>query len=240
MLKKLKHRILAFENRQHQIIAQNKELEWAHIFHDAIRGKPYLENLAIYPGRWAGGYALLYVLIRILSDYKPKSIIEFGLGESSKIISTLIQHELPDTHHLILEQSQEWIDSFNSRYTLSDKSTILHLPVETKEVKGFKVNSYIDIEKKVNKTFDLYLIDGPIGSDRYSRYDICRLANLLKKEDEFIIFIDDTNRYGEQDTLMELSSILQSKEIKFYRADYCGTKNQTIVASEKYKYTLSL
>src|SRR5688500_5133211 len=88
------------------IKARNAELEWAHIFHDTIKDKKWLRNLGISPGRWAGNYSFLYVLVKILSEYKPKKIIEFGLGESSKIVSSFLNNELQNSTHLIVEQDE--------------------------------------------------------------------------------------------------------------------------------------
>ena len=240
MIAKIKQKIVKLLRDQDVIIAQNKELEWANIYHDTIRGKKYLENLGISPGRWAGGYAFLYVVTRILADYKPKNIIEFGLGESSKLISTIIENELPDSKHLIIEQSEDWVQAFSSRFKLSDNTTIRHLPLEVKEINGHPVNCYANLKETVKDTFDLYLIDGPFGSNRYSRYDICVLADNLTKNNEFVILIDDTNRQGEKDTALELVKLLNSKGIKTYTGDYVGSKTQTLITTEKYKYTLSM
>ncbi|GAL81813.1 hypothetical protein JCM19274_372 [Algibacter lectus] len=60
MFKKIKNfinAILKDNNGRHQ---QNnlhlKELEWANIYHDSIRGKNALQNLPLNIGRWAGNY----------------------------------------------------------------------------------------------------------------------------------------------------------------------------------------
>lgn len=240
MIKKLKKRILDLEAAQYKIEARNKEVEWANIYHDSIRGKTFLENVPIYPGRWAVGYSFLYVLNRILSDYKPKKVIEFGLGESSKLVSSYIQNELPDTEHLIVEQSEDWVDDFTRRFKLSDNSKILFLPLETKEIEGHEVNSYAGLASKVTEPFDLYLVDGPHGSNRFSRYDIVFLAEQLEPNAQFVIIIDDTNRIGERDTVNALQQVFKKKGIKIYSGDYNGTKNQTVLATEQFKYCISM
>lgn len=240
MIKKLKKRILDLEAAQYMIEARNKEVEWANIYHDSIRGKAFLKDMPIYPGRWAVGYSFLYVLNRILGDYKPKRVIEFGLGESSKLVSSFVQHELPDTQHVILEQSEDWVIDFSNRFKLSDNSEVVLLPLAVKEIQGHKVNTYDGLQEKVQQTFDLYLVDGPHGSNRYSRYDIVTLAQQLSAKDEFIIIIDDTNRIGERDTIAALKELFEQKGIKIYSGDYVGTKTQTLLATEKYRFCTSL
>ena len=61
-----------------------------------------------------------YVLNRILSDYKPSSILEMGLWESTKFISYYANNYLPNSSHFVIEQSQEWLDTFNGRFKLAD------------------------------------------------------------------------------------------------------------------------
>lgn len=64
---------------------QNEELNWANIFHDTIKGKLHLNELGLSPGRRAANYSMLYLMACILNDYKPKRILEFGLGGIFKI-----------------------------------------------------------------------------------------------------------------------------------------------------------
>ena len=225
---------------QTENLALSKELEWAHIYHDSIRGKEYLENLSLNVGRWAGNYSFFYILNRILSDYQPKRILELGLGESSKFISTVLTHKLLDSQQTIIEQDQNWIDGFSKRFTLSDRSNILFCPLIDVELNGFPSFAYQGFKEKVSHEFDLFIVDGPFGSDRYSRFDIVSLVEKFEKEKEFILIIDDSHRLGEQDTINEIILILKKKGINFHIADYSGTKQNTVIASEQYKYAASL
>jgi hypothetical protein len=247
ILKKIKKAIIEFRENNNTlksqnefIINQNAELEWAHIYNDTIRGRKWLEDSSISPGRWAANYSFLYILIRILSDCKPKKIIELGLGESSKIISSFLKHELHESTHLIIEHNNEWIKLYGSTFSISQNSNILHLESEIKIVNGFPVNSYKQINEAIDETFDLYIIDGPHGSDRYSRYDICSLLEKMNCKSEFILVFDDYHRVGEQDTVNDTIKILNKIGIKNYTGEFAGNKSQIVIATEKYKYTVSL
>lgn len=219
---------------------QTRELEWAHIYHDSIRGKEYIEKLPLNIGRWAGNYSFFYVLNRILSDYKPKKILDLGLGESSKLISTYLENYLTESSHTIVEQDIHWINSFQERFKLSENSRIIHCPIHVNQVKGFDVNLYQDFSKKITDKYDLYIVDGPFGSERFSRYDIISLVEKIMKEDQFIIIMDDTNRKGEQDTLHDIKKSLSSLGINYYIGEYTGNKNVSLIVSEKYKYAISM
>ena len=217
-----------------------KELEWANVYHDSIRGKVAIETLSLNIGRWAGNYTFFYILNRILSDYKPKNIIEFGLGESSKFISTFIENYSEKSRHLIIEQSQEWKDGFLKKFHLSKTSEIKVLEMIDKEVNSFNTNGYEGIESISQEKFDLYIVDGPFGSPNYSRYDIVTLAKSFSQEDEFIIVIDDHQRNGEKETSLDLLNLLEKMNIKIFSYVYIGAKDVMVIATEKYKYITSI
>jgi hypothetical protein len=240
MINKIK--TLIYENRvnQKKILLQSKELEWAHVYHDSIRGKQWLSDLPLNIGRWAGNYSFFYVLNRILSDYKPNKILELGLGESSKFVSTYLENYLLDSSHTIIEQDENWKNSFETSYKLSSRSKIVHCSLQEKEMKGFKIKVYQGLDEKIKENFDLYIVDGPHGSERYSRYDIVSLISKLDEKDQFIIIIDDTERQGEKDTVADIKELLKTKNISYYQGDYIGNKCVTLIVSEKYKYSISM
>jgi len=217
-----------------------REAKWANVYHDSIRDKRWLDEVAIYPGRWAVNYSMLYLLVRILQLFKPGNIIEFGLGESSKLISKFIENELHNTRHLILEESREWTENFTSRFTLSQNSEIMYMDLERKKIRGFNVNCYKDIEEKITEKFDLYIIDGPTALRHYSRYDICWLAEKFSPEDEFIIIMDDYNRKSEKRSIRDLLRILKKKNIQVHTWEYDGSKSQFLIATNRYYYAITL
>lgn len=240
MIKRFIKRIKKKFIKKNESLLISRELEWAHYYHDSIRGIEFIEKLNLNIGRWAGNYTFFYLLNRILNDYQPKSIIEFGLGESSKFISKYIENRLQETNHTIVEQSEEWKESFLSRFKLSKNSSIDICELRQIEVKGFNVNSYSSIEKYSNLKFDLYIVDGPFGSIRYSRYDIVSIVKNVEKGDEFIIIIDDYDRSGEKETTKDLISLFEDKKIPIYFSVYDGKKSVAILATEKYRYTNTL
>jgi hypothetical protein len=240
MLKKIKALIEENRDNQKKIIQQLQELEWANIFHDSIRGKKYLEMLPINIGRWAGNYPFFYVLNRILNDMKPKSILEFGLGESTKFISAYLDNYLIDTKHIVIEQDENWKHIFLKNFKPSKHIQIIVCPIEKLSIKGFEINSYQGINQMITEKFDLYIIDGPYGSPHYSRYDIVTITANFDVQDEFIILLDDYNRKGEQETFEDLLQLFRKKNIKTYHQSYSGNKSVMVIATEKYKYITSL
>lgn len=240
IIKRIKNLVSEFRTRDENHKKQNNELIWANIFHDTIKDRTWLKNLSLSPGRWAADYSFLYVLVRILTDYKPKRIIEFGLGETSKIISSFLDNDLYESTYTILEQDEKWMEVFNNKFKLSVRAELIHMPLVLREIKGFQVNAYSRIEEKKEGVFDLYIVDGPFGSPRYSRYDIYSLAEKLQVQNEFIIIIDDFNRQGEIDTATDLIDLFNERGIKIYTGVFSGIKSQLVIATEKYKHVISV
>ncbi len=239
MISKIKKIISENKDMQEMQLLQLKELEWAHIYHDSIRGKKWLEDLPINIGRWAGNYSFFYILNRILSDYKPKQILELGLGESSKLISSYLENDLLNSEHIIVEQSEEWVNEFQLKFALTKKSKVLLCPLIEREIEGGKSNFYDKFNETVKGKFDLYIVDGPFGSARYSRYDIVFKVKELELGDEFIILLDDTHRKGEKDTLTAILKILKDKNIDVFTNDYIGNKTNTVIATKNFKFATS-
>jgi hypothetical protein len=240
MIKKIKKIINETIKLQKLSFLQLKELEWAHIYHDSIRGIKPLEDLPLNIGRWAGNYTFFYIVNRILTDYKPQSILEFGLGESTKFISTFLEHYLLESNHIIVEHDKNWKKIFLNQFKLSNRSEIKLFDKVEKNINGFKSNCYDNIESSIQKKHDLYIIDGPFGSEHYSRYDIVNIAKGFSKKDEFIIIMDDYNRKGEAETTKDLLEFFKKSNIKIYKKVYIGNKSICVIATDRYRYATSL
>jgi hypothetical protein len=220
-------------------LAISNEIKWGNIFRDTIQESDWLKQKSFSSGRWAAGYPFLYILYRTLDMIEPKSILEFGLGETSKITTQYYKAREDESCLRIIEHDKNWIAFFSKK--LACKNVILQLDIETIEVKGFKTNTYSKIiEKLGNNQCDLIIIDAPIGSSHFSRYQIITVVenNLLAKD--FIIIFDDTDRKGEAETLSELKSTLQKNGYAFDSNTYSGEKQTTILCSPKYSFLLSL
>jgi 16S rRNA G966 N2-methylase RsmD len=239
MIRRIKRVITGIKNNQKKIISQNNELIWAHIYHDSIRGKKYLQDLSLNVGRWAGNYSLFYVLNRILSEYKPNRILEFGLGETSKFISTYLINELENSKHIIIEEDINWKIQFERKFTLSKNTKIEICPIEKRNINGYEVNFYQGLELITESSYDLYLIDGPFGSERYSRYDIVNVIKNTNLLDEFIIIIDDYDRIGEKDTANDLIEYFRKINKKIYSNVYAGNKSVFVISTEMYKHAVT-
>lgn len=239
MFNKLKSIIQEFRDRETIQTSQLWENYWANVYHDSIRGNEALEKLPLNIGRWAGNYSFFYVLNRIMNDYNPKSIVEFGLGESTKFISTCIKDD-PSVNHVIIEHDPDWIKNFEGRFDLRSESKIEQFNLVQKQYKNKEYGGYEGIEKLSESKFNLYILDGPFRSQHYSRIDIIHTLEALTATDEFIIIIDDFERNGEQETAKEVLELFKSKSIATHTGEYKGYNRQLVITSKDLKFLTSL
>lgn len=238
IIRKIKSLLNEFRGRLDENKNLLKEIEWANIYHDSIRDNDELQKLSLKIGRWAGNYSFFFVLHRILKDFQPQKIVEFGLGESSKFISTYNRSIGNPHEHIVIEQDESWAILFNKSFA-NENITVQHHPLQRKAIKSHEYNGYENIEN-IPTDADFYLIDGPFGSPHYSRYDILYVLKKIKLDHEFIFVLDDYNRIGEQETAEEILKMFKEKGKQVYSSKFEGGKSQFMVVTEKYKYALSV
>jgi len=213
---------------------------WGQIYRDTIRGREWLQALSVSPGRAAVNYSFLYVLVRILGDYRPKSILEIGLGQSSKVVAAFVANELFDSEHTIVEGSDEWMQFFISKHPQVGEARLLMLPHEKKRYRGLSYDGYQGIETAVDSKFDLFLVDGPAGGGELSRFDLLEFLKVKKPTDEFIVIVDNYERKGERRMVELVLEDLHARNFEVFTGIYSGSNDQMVIATRKYRFATTL
>ncbi|HMX83795.1 MAG TPA: hypothetical protein PKN57_02310 [Saprospiraceae bacterium] len=217
---------------------KTSELLWASIFNNTIVGSTWLKDQAFSPGRWAVGYPALYLLYRIYNEIQPRSILEFGLGETSKLLCQYAQSF--KCVYTIVEHDEKWVSFFTGRNPV-DSSCIFRTDISRVPYKHGKPYVYDGLTERIKgKKFDLIVVDGPFGTSKYSRTDVLDIVKNNHLEEKFIIFMDDYQRSGEKNTISDLIQILNEKGIAFEKAVYKGEKHCLILCSPEYKFLCTL
>ena len=140
-------------------------------FNSTIVDSPWLKYKSFSPGLWAADYGLLYTLYRALNSMKPKSLVEFGLGQSSKMVHQYANHFQVEA--VTFEHDPDWVKFFNEGRDGDYDIRVQLAELETIRYKGFDTVTYKGLEALLaGKTFDFVLVDGPFGSDHYSRPEV--------------------------------------------------------------------
>lgn len=220
----------------------SEDLMWAKVWDDTKRGIAWMDDLpSISPGRWAVGYNYLYVMTRVLNEKRPCNVLECGLGVSSTLFCQYFKGiNIIDGCHDIIEQDSEWKRFYLNSNTISSITNIHLIECVEKVYKGKRINAYKDIKGVVEgKKYDVISIDGPWGSEFYSRIDVVEyLPDILN--DSFIIIIDDTQRSGEKALIKEIEHVLSMNGVDYEEGNYRGVSQCTVIVSADNKFLCSL
>ena len=207
-------------------------------FSNAIQNSEWLKYKSFYPGGWAVEYTFLLTLFRIFEHHKFTNLLEFGLGQSSRMV-----HQYAAFYNvaaITIEHDTEWIEFTRKDTHNAYPINIKVLPLEMVDYNGYRTRTYQGIKAAFEKQkFDFILVDGPFGSEHYSRSQIVQLADSNLAE-TFCIIIDDCNRIGEQETVAEVESVLKGNKIKYAINKYHGLSDYVVICSEKLKFLASL
>ena len=217
---------------------ENQEILWGMIFNNTIDGSLWLKDKSFSPGRWAVGYPFLYILYRICNEFKPSSILELGLGQSSKMTT---QYSLnAKNKHTIVEHDESWIEHCKKTISLPVNVEIKKMLLNTVKIKNHPVIVYENFNKELSgNTFDLILVDAPFGSEYMSRIDILSIIP-QSLDKSFIIIMDDCERIGEGRTVKELEKKLKNSNIEYAKGCYTGIKRTIIFTSKDLAFFCSL
>lgn len=164
----------------------------------------------------AADYALLFALFRVLDRFKPKSILEFGAGDTSKLIKQYLEYH-EEAKGITIEHNPFWIDILKSDGVWSRPNHQCHqLHVNQMDFQGELINAYVginDLFARLNCKYDLVIIDGGDSSDRYSR--LSSLACFSYLTSDAVVIIDDLDRKGELEMLDVFFQMAQTHQKSF-------------------------
>ena len=220
---------------------------WAEVFNSTICESSWPLNKSFSPCRAAISYLGLYLLYRILDEIKPKSILEMGLGQSTKMISQFVSQE-PERIHYVVENNKDWVAFYLNNNTVPQNTKLTFLDSEIRQFKGAKVLAYKGFEETFkDMKFDFITIDGPGGvppglprpSGKYSRIDILSiLPECLNSS--FVITLDDAQQTMEKNTAREICAVLDAAHIKYKFTTYYGVRGVALWASADQGFLCSL
>ena len=213
---------------------QFNELYYANLLHDSIKDSAWLKDQRFSLYGWAANYSFIYLLFRILDKTNPKNILEFGLGQTTKVTSQYVAHKNLSALLNVCEHSQEWIDIYKTELLQNERIKINHLELDCFEYEGQENDKYKDLLSLVqNQKFDLIIIDGPIGGGKnFPRSNIVDLVKNHNLADDFVIIFDDAERAGEQFTITKTKEELNNQNIEFAEFERMALKTQHVLTSK--------
>lgn len=213
------------------------EILWSNVFHDTIKNSKWFINQTISPCRKAVGYPYFYAIYRVLNEFKPKSILETGLGQSTIMIDQFSNYNNSD--YTIVEHEHNWVKFFSNYYKLT-AGKIIELPLSMSVIDNTRVMTYDKFADTFNnKKFDFISIDGPFeGKDNiYTQYSRADILNLIPQclNNSFVIVYDDYDKRRCRNTVNKIVEKLNST-VGCCFTTYSGEKEMALICSKNLFY----
>ena len=214
------------------------ELYQATRFHDSIVDSQWLKYKSFSLGGWAADYGLMYTIFRTLNAMRPMNILEFGLGQTSKMVHQYAQFF--GAQAITCEHDGKWVDFFNKSKDGDYFVNIQLMNLQTINYQGYDTLTYVSCKESFkNQRFNLIIVDGPFGSEHFSRSQIIDLVNDNLSE-QFCIIIDDYERNGEQETMNEVKNVLKTKGVSFCERVYSAEKQHMLICSSDLEFLTTM
>ncbi|MFW9923155.1 MAG: hypothetical protein ACFFDW_07725 [Candidatus Thorarchaeota archaeon] len=192
------------------------------------------DDIPIKTGGYAANGSFLYYLLQIYDQFKPQRILELGSGETTKLLCRYVS-ENDKASSVVLEDNSDWYHSHKELFN-NDRVSYKYCPLAEVKIKDISVNwfDYSFSDCKQENKFDLVIIDGPKGTNNYSRAGLLYYLLEILNTDNFIILFDDSSRKGEIETIELAKMIFLNENIDFDVLEFYGSKKQTCLCSKKY------
>ena len=175
--------------------------------------------------------------VKILALCAPRSILELGSGQTTKVLSSYVRNH-PSAYALTLEQDADWFNRVRPQVVHHYRHAPLAAARFTCSGSGQRIETswYADVPELASRKFDYVLVDGPDPGTRGTEHiDLARSGILQHMPsilaDSFVVLFDDAERYGEHMTVDALAHILDAREIPYVRFLIHGVKTQAVVCS---------
>lgn len=202
-LVKLRDRLFGLDKLQFLIQKLNKGSDDALLFH--VRElkafeilKPYFPKGYLFETGFSISFQAIQHILNDIFIYKPNTVLEFGSGLSTQIISNFLAVNQLKTQLISVDEDKYWQDSLKISNPLV---CLLNYPLVSKSPYSWNQNEiWYDVSEDHflgEKIFDMVIVDAPKGSlCKYSRYGFIPFT-LGRLSENAIVYIDDSQRLDE-------------------------------------------
>lgn len=203
--------------------------------------KMFNDNLYLPITRWSlPPRELLHICNDIVLKNR-KSVIEFGSGYSTIILCKLIELNKLNCRFISIDNNQDWLNKLEEKLValnLIEHVKLICAPITKVDDSNILMkdqDKWYDLDVlnsalKEYKEFDLIIVDGPYGGiTNFARFTAIPFLK-SKIEDDFGVFLDNSDREQEKLIITEWKNILQGHLMNFEDYSYL-TNNSDFVAA---------
>jgi SAM-dependent methyltransferase len=152
----------------------------------------------------------LLSIINMLKLYPVRNILDFGSGRTS----ITFKKYCPYANLFCIESDKQYYKLLINKYPYLISNLFLVDNTQNENVSYYNQEQLNSVIK--NTKFDLISVDGPIGYGvKNPRQNILTLIDQKQLNEEFLIYIHDTNRQGEQRLITDIKNKLSKNEYSF-------------------------
>lgn len=185
------------------------------------------EEDRFFPIGGAANYSLLYLILRIGAELRPRAVLDVGAGQSTLLWAALHRRGLVG-EVLTLENDPDWGARIGGQVT----HDVMVTPLRPARIGGRSVMTYDWAAAKARHRFDVIVCDGPRGTPRHSRLGVLSMLDGLP--DDFALVLDDAERAGEQDMVTAVHARLGADGIEYGVGVVRAAKTQAVFAAGRF------
>lgn len=220
--------------------AKLNDLHYELSLHENLRAKRYRIEDLYFDGA-AANPSLMLLLWKCLHMCRPQSVLELGSGQTTKLLG-LYYRDNPAVEILTLEHDGRWVETLRQAITHDGRChDYHHAPLQPASFFSLGARTQIETAwydfdgKLVGRTFGLILVDGPNGSNQYSRGGVLEWVPQILA-DPFIVIFDDAERYGEIMTIKAFEKTLEANNVPYVSFDVNGVTRQYVFCSPVFSF----
>ena len=187
------------------------------------------EQDTYFPVGGAANYSLLYLILRIATELKPRKALDVGCGQSTWLWDRMRAAGLVE-HVWTLENDPGWAAEIGPKVS----HPILVSELRSMVTAAGVVETYDWARAKTLGPFDVIGVDGPYGQPRRSRAGVLALLDDTLPQD-FVLFMDDAERPGEQETVGLIHDRLTAMGRDYSAGVLRAAKTQVVFAAGAYR-----
>jgi hypothetical protein len=218
-----------------------REALYGTIFNAAVARLDWLGGEVFFPTGAAANYSLLYVYLRVLEAARPRRVLEFGLGQSSRL-SRAYARSRPEAGVRVVEHDARWLEIFSAGRESPANFEVHLAPLVPTELSALGVPGGEPrqwYESVPEGAFDLVLLDGPPRDRTFARAGILSILP-ERLADEFVLIVDDYDSETIRETCGLIRTRLRAAGREFTEFSVRGVKAQLCFVSPAYGFLATI
>jgi hypothetical protein len=185
----------------------------------------------VFPLGGAANHALLVVLSRILIEQNPATVIEFGAGQTTHILSKW--SEVSGARVITVEQDAHWVGEVR-RHVKSASHEIVQAPLRKSRYGDLWYDMDVLRDALIGAQADLMVVDGPTGSAEWSRAGFIDCFGEIHQPDWMILW-DDLHRRPDFQSFDQFVASVRASDVNCRMAFSQTSKTLGIACTEKFQ-----